>query len=154
MNSGDVTEQRLDAVELLRHPQAGDFNSPAGRSAAADQHADRLGGSRNSEGESRKAKVMHSAFRLPTSPCGERDLPTSLFLNEPALPIRALRYQFSSAVNMIIQVNRLQGGPPRSKRRLRRCRRRWPPRAKRNAINSSPVWRMPASTIRMPLRCF
>src|SRR5437867_4746754 len=27
------------------------------------------------------------------------------------LPIRALRYQFASAVNLIIQVNRLQGGP-------------------------------------------
>ncbi|HLQ46215.1 MAG TPA: ATPase, T2SS/T4P/T4SS family, partial [Planctomycetaceae bacterium] len=38
-------------------------------------------------------------------------LETMIAMGGIELPIRALRYQFASAVNLIIQVNRLQGGP-------------------------------------------
>ena len=40
-------------------------------------------------------------------------LETMIAMGGIDLPIRALRYQFAAAVNMIIQVNRLQGGPRR-----------------------------------------
>jgi pilus assembly protein CpaF len=40
-------------------------------------------------------------------------LETMIAMGGIELPIRALRYQFASAVNLIIQVNRLQGGPRR-----------------------------------------
>ena len=40
-------------------------------------------------------------------------LETMIAMGGIDLPIKALRYQFAAAVNMIIQVNRLQGGPRR-----------------------------------------
>ena len=38
-------------------------------------------------------------------------LETMISMGGVELPIRALRYQFASAVNLIIQASRLQGGP-------------------------------------------
>src|SRR5690606_11949601 len=38
-------------------------------------------------------------------------LETMISMGGIELPIRALRHQFASAVNLIIQANRLQGGP-------------------------------------------